>query len=143
MMSEPDEIKFACIGCGTLNAPGAAVCSGCGHRFAGPEGGPSREPGPVMAPAPYEPRGTYRPRGRPDEPTFLGCLAKLIGLTVAAIATLIAFVVAFFLTCAIAPGGDSIVLLPCCWPAWGGLGLVVVFAIWVASQFGSGRDRRR
>ena len=36
-MSEPEEVRFACIGCGTWNAAGAEVCAGCGHRFAGPD----------------------------------------------------------------------------------------------------------
>jgi hypothetical protein len=36
-MSEPDEIRFACIGCGTWNPAGAEVCAGCEHRFGGPD----------------------------------------------------------------------------------------------------------
>jgi uncharacterized membrane protein (DUF485 family) len=36
-MAEPDEVKFACIGCGTYNPTAAEVCEGCGHRFAGPD----------------------------------------------------------------------------------------------------------
>jgi hypothetical protein len=36
-LSEPDEIRFACIGCGTYNPANAEVCAGCGHRFAGPD----------------------------------------------------------------------------------------------------------
>ncbi len=36
-MPEPEEIRFACIGCGALNPVGAEACSGCGHRFAGPD----------------------------------------------------------------------------------------------------------
>ena len=36
-MSQPDEARFACIGCGALNPVGAEVCAGCGHRFAGPD----------------------------------------------------------------------------------------------------------
>ncbi len=36
-MSDPEEIKFACIGCGAYNPTAAEVCSGCGHRFAGPD----------------------------------------------------------------------------------------------------------
>ncbi len=32
---DSDEVRFACIGCGTFNPPGAEVCAGCNHRFAG------------------------------------------------------------------------------------------------------------
>jgi hypothetical protein len=49
-MSEPDEIQFACIGCGTMNPAGAEVCAGCGHRFAGPDlMSPTR---PILPPRP-------------------------------------------------------------------------------------------
>jgi uncharacterized RDD family membrane protein YckC len=36
-LSEPEEIRFACIGCGTYNPSSAEVCNGCGHQFAGPD----------------------------------------------------------------------------------------------------------
>jgi hypothetical protein len=34
-MSDPDDVRFACIGCGTFNASTSEFCDGCGHRFAG------------------------------------------------------------------------------------------------------------
>ncbi|WP_435007822.1 hypothetical protein P12x_005087 [Tundrisphaera lichenicola] len=40
-MSDPAEIRLACIGCGAMNPSDAEVCSGCGHRF--------RDPTPVLA----------------------------------------------------------------------------------------------
>ena len=61
-MSEPNEVRFACIGCGAMNPAGAEVCSGCGHRFAGPGRGPIPEPAPGSAPAsniPAFPGGTH------------------------------------------------------------------------------------
>ncbi len=36
-MSDPEEIKFACIGCGTFNPMGTEICAGCGHQFGGPD----------------------------------------------------------------------------------------------------------
>jgi hypothetical protein len=51
-MSEPGEIQFGCIGCGTMNPAGAEVCAGCGYCFAGPD---------LMSPT----RPIERPRPRP------------------------------------------------------------------------------
>ena len=56
-----------------------------------------------------------------------------------AVATLVAFVIAFFLTCTILPGGDS-VLLTSFLAGLGAAGVVVAFAIWLASRFRSGRE---
>jgi hypothetical protein len=63
-MSEPGEIQFVCIGCGTTNPAGAEVCAGCGYRFAGtdivstprridPIDRPRSRPAPLLNP--YEP----------------------------------------------------------------------------------------
>jgi hypothetical protein len=73
-MSEPEEIRFACIGCGALNPAGAEACSGCGHRF--------REPTPVPSP-PVSPANFYEaPRSRVDRaPTFrIGTAMVLIAV---------------------------------------------------------------
>lgn len=47
-MSEPEEICFACIGCGAMNPAEAEVCSGCGHRFAGTDFIGSASPGHLL-----------------------------------------------------------------------------------------------
>jgi len=139
-MPHPDEIQFDCIGCGTMNPAGAEVCSGCGHRFAGPEGGRIVNSPPMMAPAPEEARVAH-PSPRPvREPTVLGCFVKAIGIILTIIATLVAFVVAFFITCASIGGGDFAMV----WTLMAGLGAagaVVAFAVWIASLFRSERTQ--
>jgi hypothetical protein len=141
-MSEPEEVRFACIGCGAMNPAGAEACAGCGHRFAGPGGGPIPGPGggPIPGPEPGPPLAIpemhfrdddlYKP-GRPvPEASLLGCLGKVIGVTFAVVATLVAFVVACFATC-MATNAQALT-----WPILGGLaaaGLVAAFSIWVAS----------
>ena len=70
-MSEPEEIRFACIGCGALNPVGAEVCSGCGHRFAGTDivsTPPSAVPPPVRRP-PTPERFYEPPKARVAAPT--------------------------------------------------------------------------
>ncbi|WP_435018683.1 hypothetical protein TA3x_000668 [Tundrisphaera sp. TA3] len=59
---EPDQIQFACIGCGALNPMDAATCSGCGHDFGRPPApaspgstGPLPSRRPIPAPNPYAP----------------------------------------------------------------------------------------
>jgi hypothetical protein len=60
-MSELPEVQFRCIGCGALNPPGAEVCVGCGHRFAGLDGAPverrieSETPHRATSPDTYDP----------------------------------------------------------------------------------------
>jgi hypothetical protein len=62
-MPDPEEIQFACIGCGTLNPARAEVCSGCGHRFREPTATPS----PLVSHANFY----EAPRARVDRaPTF-------------------------------------------------------------------------
>lgn len=66
-MAELDEIQFACIGCGTMNPPGAEVCAGCGHRFASLEFTTLAKPAfiPKSRPAPFDP---YDPPQSPIAP---------------------------------------------------------------------------
>ena len=63
-MSEPEEVKFACIGCGTWNAAGAEVCAGCGHRFAGTDLIPKVR----IALPPRPPENPYEPPSSPIAP---------------------------------------------------------------------------
>ena len=135
-MPEPDEIQLACIGCGTMNPADAEVCTGCGHRFAGPKGGRIAGSLPVMAPAPEE---LLRIEDRSSPPTsksttFLGCLGTTMGILLATVAAIIAFVVAFFVTCTSIGGNDSSGLI---WSSLAGLGavaIVVAVAIWIGSM---------
>jgi len=100
-MSEPDEVRFACIGCGEWNPAGAEVCAGCGHRFAGPDLTP---PVPVWIP-PRPSENPYEPPASPIAPprtirigtilvfialiaVCLGALRENIALGVAAILSL-------------------------------------------------------
>lgn len=101
-MPEPDEVRFACIGCGTMNPPGAESCAGCGHRFAGPGPGPAPMADLVGPPSPrprspsfneYEP-----PAARPARlPTFrigpaMGLIAVIaVGLAAFAADTALGF----------------------------------------------------
>jgi hypothetical protein len=109
-MSEPDEIRLACIGCGAMNPVGAEVCAGCGHRFAGPAGGRIDGPPPGPAPAIEEPRVSYLPPSTNHDQSILGCLAKVIGVMIAIVATIVAFGIAFFVTCTSVNGDSQLVL---------------------------------
>lgn len=86
-MSEPDEIRFACIGCGAMNPVDAASCSGCGHAFGGPVAAAPSEslaPPPPHRPSP-EPNPYEPPAAQPPlQPTFRIGTAMLL---VAAVAT--------------------------------------------------------
>lgn len=139
LVPEPDEVRLACIGCGALNAAGAEVCTGCGHRFAGPGCGPISQPAPGSAPAfpvmHFRDDELYKPpRPNPDE-MMLGCFAKVFGITVAVIATIAAFVVAFFVTCSATFQTDGVLI----WSVMAGVaaaGLVVAFSVWIATRIG-------
>ena len=86
-MSEPEGIRFACIGCGALNEAGAETCIGCGHSFAGPlpaalpdPSRPPPAPPPVRRPVPppnlYEP-----PAPRVGPPTIrIGTMMAIIAV---------------------------------------------------------------
>ncbi len=137
-MPEPEEVRFACIGCGAMNPAGAEVCAGCGHRFAGPAGGPVAHPKPL-------PIGDIPPMSfRDDDPspsrkdgpnfTLLGFLGKVAWVILTLVATLIAFVVAFFVTCSATfnvqgNGGMDLPFLV----GLSAAGLVVAVSVWVAS----------
>lgn len=143
-MPQPEEPRFACIGCGTMNPVGAEVCAGCGHRFGGPASGginPRSAPLPMprMSPEPdyYQApahRSPYRPRG-----SALGCFLTGIGILLTIVSSLIAFVVAFFVTCASIPGSDTALLWAFLAGA-GASGLVVALAVWIGSAF-RGKNR--
>ncbi len=138
-MPDPEEVRFACIGCGAMNPAGAEVCEGCGHRFAGPAGGPVVRPEPLpigdIPPMHFRDDDLYRPpRPNPDE-SILGCFAKVVGVIVSIIATFLAFVVTFFVTCTSidSPQGELTLIVS----LGAGLlaaGLVVAFTVWVASR---------
>jgi hypothetical protein len=140
-MPEPDEIRFACIGCGAMNPVGAEVCAGCGHRFAGPAGGRISPTSTGPAPAIEEPIVSFSPsRPNHDLAMMLGCLANVIGIMIAVVATFVAGVVAFFVTCTSLDAGDT----PLLWSSLAGLGAasaVVAFSVWVGSVLRSGRNR--
>ncbi len=66
--AEPEEIRFACIGCGALNPVGAESCTGCGHRFAGTDVVSTPAPArPVVPPErrPFSPEPYYEPPKAP------------------------------------------------------------------------------
>ena len=139
-MPESDETRFACIGCGAMNRAGAEACAGCGHRFTGPEGGRVVEPLPGMAPVLGEPRVSF-PGPRPiRKPRVLAGIARGIGFVITIVATGIAFVVAFFVTCSSLGGGDTLLL----WSSLAGLAAasaVVGFSLWVGSLSRPDRPR--
>jgi hypothetical protein len=84
-MTEPDDVQFACIGCGALNPAGAEVCAGCGHRFAGPDLKPKV---PIRIP-PRRSENFYEPPTTPIAPprTFrIGTVLVLIALIAVALA---------------------------------------------------------
>jgi hypothetical protein len=60
-MAEPEEIQFACIGCGAMNPAGAEACSGCGHRFGGPGFVPASASASAPLPAPGSGRSALPP----------------------------------------------------------------------------------
>jgi hypothetical protein len=139
-MPEPEESQVDCIGCGTMNPASAEVCSGCGHRFAGPTGRVAHEPGAAKAEGPREPvldsLTGYR---APDQPTAMGCLAKGIAITLTILATLIAFVIAFFATCSALWNQDSGIA----WSFAAGLGAasaVVIVAVGIRRITRSNRE---
>jgi drug/metabolite transporter (DMT)-like permease len=127
-MSEPDEVRFACIGCGAMNPAGAAVCSGCGHVFAGPVSGMAQHP--KSAPALPESRNPYRPIKPVTELTLLGCLARMFSIAITMIAAFFAFVVAFVSTCT--SGGINQDMSGLAWLAGlAAAGTVIGFALWI------------
>lgn len=143
-MPEPDEFRFACIGCGALNPSGAEVCSGCGYHFAGPVGGSILKPDPVSIPPSFEARlldekGDQKVPGREPDTSFLGCLLQVIGWTLVVIVTFVAFVVAFFVICTATLNTSGTLI----WATAAGLtagGLVLAFAFWIVSM--TREDRR-
>ena len=126
-----------------MNRVGAEVCAGCGHRFAGPNSGgsnPRSEPILWMTPEPDELRlpldhSEYKPRT-----TVLGCFLGMLGVLVTIALSLIAFVVAFFVTCAAVPGsGDALI-----WALLAGVVAavaVVALSVWIVSLIRKGRNR--
>ena len=139
-MPESDETRFACIGCGAMNRAGAETCVGCGHRFDGPEGGRVAEPPPGTAPAPDGPRVPLPGPRSIRKPTALAGIARGIGFLITIVATGLAFVVAFVVTCSSLGGGD----VPLLWSSVAGLAAasaVVGFSIWVGSLLHPGRPR--
>ena len=133
-MSEPEEVQFACVGCGAKNPVGAEVCSKCGHRFAGPGGGPVPEsdPAPAFVEARLKDDEPHKPARPSSGKSTLGILSRAIGWIVAGIASPIAFVVAFYVTCSATNGASESLV----WSFMAGLaaaGLVVAFSVWVAS----------
>jgi hypothetical protein len=55
-MPDPEEARFTCVGCGASNPTGSEACSGCGHRFSGPDLVPEGRNVPTPRPVanPYE-----------------------------------------------------------------------------------------
>jgi hypothetical protein len=106
-MPEPTKSPISCIGCGAVSPPGADVCVGCGHRFAGPALDPAPPSSgnlstpadrPRFAPArpADDPIYTWRP---PPEQTCSESLMIGLGWIFMILVTGVASVIAFCTTC--------------------------------------------
>jgi hypothetical protein len=103
-MSDPSEVQFRCIGCGTLNPPGAETCVGCGHRFAGPDSATTlpvadQPKSAAISPSHDEP---YYIADTPTSTTGTSVakeLARGLRWIAAIVLTAVAFIIAFFTTC--------------------------------------------
>jgi hypothetical protein len=106
-MPEPTKSPISCIGCGAESPPGADVCVGCGHRFAGPAldlAPPSS--GNLSTPADRPRFAAPRPA---DDPIYIWeppptrspgeRVARWIGFFFMTLVTFVATVIAFCTTC--------------------------------------------